>query len=101
VSSGLREGKTMRYFAHALREELERCKVSPYYLAEFTGLDQAFVRRLASGEKNPSLSTVIVIAQAIPSDQLKFKADPMVGQVLPRLVSAAMSDAVMGTRRRD
>ncbi len=90
----------MRYFAHALREELERCQVSPYYLAEFTGLDHAFVRRLVSGEKNPSLQTVIAIAQAIPSDQQKFKSDPMVALVLPRLVSASMSDAVMGTRRR-
>jgi predicted transcriptional regulator len=90
----------MRYFAHALREEMARLEVSPYYLAEFTGLDQAFVRRLASGEKNPSLGTVVVLAMALVSDAQKFKANPMMAQVLSRLVSAAMADAVAGNRRR-
>jgi hypothetical protein len=90
----------MRYFAHALREELERLEVSPYYLAEFTGLDHAFVRRLVSGEKNPSLTTVVLLALALVSDAKKFKDNPMMAQVLSRLVSAAMSDAVAGSRRR-
>ncbi len=90
----------MRYFAHALREELDRLEVSPYYLAEFTGLDQAFVRRLVSGEKNPSLSTVVLLALALVSDQAKLKDNPMMSLVLSRLVSAAMSDAVAGNRRR-
>jgi transcriptional regulator with XRE-family HTH domain len=90
----------MRHFAHALREELARAGLSPYYLAEFTGLDPAFVRRLVSGEKNASLQTVIALAMALVSDPERFKADPMVAQVLSRLVAAAMADAVAGGRRR-
>ena len=90
----------MRYFAHALREELERLDVSPYYLAEFTGLDQAFVRRLVSGEKNPSLNTVVLLSLALVSDAEKFKKNPMMAKVLPRLISAATSDAVAGNHRR-
>jgi predicted transcriptional regulator len=90
----------MRYFAHALREEMDRLGVSAYYLAEFTGLDQAFVRRLAAGEKNASLVTVVALAMALVSDAQKYKTNPMMAQVLSRLVSAAMADAVAGDRRR-
>jgi hypothetical protein len=80
---------------------LQQTRESPtYYLAEFTGLDPAFVRRLVAGEKNASLQTVIALAMALVSDPERFKADPMVAQVLSRLVAAAMADAVAGGRRR-
>lgn len=90
----------MHAFAQALREEVARAGLSAYYLAEFTGLDPAFVRRLLAGEKNPSLQTVIALALALVSDPARYQADPTVAQVLSRLVAAAMADAVAGGRRR-
>lgn len=52
-------------FAERLSRLLEQHDVSCYKIAEFTHLDQSYLSRLRSGDKNPSPETLVKISLAL------------------------------------
>ena len=52
-------------FAQALNDLAKLCGKSEYQLAQYAGLDPAFVRRLFDGEKNASNMTIIRLTIAL------------------------------------
>ncbi len=50
----------MSDFAHALSDLAKLCGKSEYQLAQYSGLDPTFVRRLFDGEKGASNLTIVV-----------------------------------------
>jgi transcriptional regulator with XRE-family HTH domain len=53
-------------FAKVFSKLVENYSLSSYQISQFSGLDQAYLSRLKSGErKNPSPETVVKIALAI------------------------------------
>ncbi len=58
----------MNELARTLRDLARRWGVSEEYIAEFTGLDRSYIRRLFSGEKrNPSRRVLVAVALALVS----------------------------------
>jgi hypothetical protein len=59
-------GLYLNYFSGAFTKILEKAEVSCYQISQYTHLDQAYLSRLKSGEKqNPSPETVIKISLAL------------------------------------
>jgi DNA-binding XRE family transcriptional regulator len=51
-----------------LKEERQRRKLSKYYIAQESGLSPQMVGYVESGERNPTLETVLRIAEAMDVD---------------------------------
>ena len=83
-----------------LQSQLRARRKTLYFLAEFTGLDIRYLRRLASGEKlNPSTETLVKIAFALVASEEQFKQDPTLPMVLGELLLAGGYTAVGAARR--
>ncbi len=86
--------------ARYLHSQLQARRKTLYFLAEFTGLDIRYLRRLASGEKlNPSTETLVKIAFALVASEEQFKQDPTLPMVLCELLLAGGYTAVGAARR--
>lgn len=84
----------MTEFATTLRNLAKLCGKSEYELANLTGLDPSFIHRLMSGEKNPSSSTVMKLAIALPMSKELAKQHPVeVPNILTLLFMAQLADA--------
>ena len=87
--------------ARYLREQVRIRRKSLYFLAEFTGLDIRYLRRLASGEKrNPSTETLVKIAFALVACEEEFRRDPALPMVLSEVLLAGGHTAI-GVSRGD
>lgn len=88
-------------FANTLRLLAQRRGLSVHYLAEFTGLDPSFVRRLMTGEKHPGDETVLLLALALVScpERYRKEKEGMVN-TLSTLWTALMEDAADTVTRR-
>lgn len=86
--------------AQYLHDQLRARGKSLYFLAEFTGLDIRYLRRLACGEKrNPSTETLVKVAFALVACEEQFKQDPRLPMVLGELMLAAGYTAVGAAHR--
>ncbi len=88
----------MNEFAKTFRELIRRSGKSITQLAKDSGVDVAYVRKLASGEKrHPSHLTVIKLMIGLVADERIAQRDPQIVQHgLGMLLSAMLSDAVAG-----
>ena len=85
----------MSEFAKTLTALAKLCGKSEYQLAQYSGLDPSFVRRLFDGEKEASNRTIIRLANALVMDpELAEKYPARVPFVLNALRDAQLSDAI-------
>ncbi len=85
----------MSDFAKTLKHLAELCGKSEYQLAQYSGLDPIFVRRLSDGEKRASNLTFIRLILALVMDPELARPFPaQVPFVLQTLKSAQLSDAI-------
>ena len=85
----------MSEFAQTLKGLARLCGKSEYQLAQLSGLDPTFVRRLFDGEKNASNLTMIRLAIALVMDpELARKHPDRVPFILNALTDAQLSDAI-------
>lgn len=85
----------MSDFAHALNDLAKLCGKSEYQLAQFSGLDPTFVRRLFDGEKRASNLTIIRLTIALVMDpDLARRYPAQVPFILNALKDAQLSDAI-------
>ena len=89
----------MTHFASTLKRLASERKMSVQYLADFTSLDPSYIRRLMTGEKTPSMLTLIKLAIALCSCPERFQQDK-VGepQTLFELLLALLSDGAASSR---
>lgn len=84
----------MRDFVKTLKDLGSLCGKSEYQIAQISGLDPSFVRRLFDGEKNASNLTVIRLTIALVMDlDLARKYPAQVPFILNALKDAQLSDA--------
>jgi len=93
----------MSEFAQALNDLAKLCGNSEYQLAQYSGLDPTFVRRLFDGEKRASNLTIIRLTIALVMDaDLARKYPAQVPFILNALKDAQLSDAIAtSTESRD
>jgi hypothetical protein len=85
----------MSVFAKTLKDLAKVCGKSEYQLAEYSGLDPTFVRRLVDGEKRASNLTIIRLAIAlVMCPELARKYPAQVPFILNALKDAQLSDAI-------
>ncbi len=85
----------MSEFAQALNDLAKLCGKSVYQLAQYSGLDPTFVRRLFDGEKRASNLTIIRLTIALVMDpDLARKYPAQVPFILNALKDAQLSDAI-------
>lgn len=97
----------MSYFSLTLSDYISKRDRSFHTLAKYSGLDASFVFRLTTGEKNPSLVTIVrltdaffateedwVLSQLDDRDLCVDRDDPEYIRLWYRLVQAATKDAV-------
>lgn len=85
----------MSDFAKTLRTLAKQCGKSEYQVAQFSGLDPSFVRRLFDGEKRASNLTIIRLALALVTDPTLIEEHPdTVPFILHTLKNAQLSDAI-------
>jgi len=85
----------MSDFAQALNDLAKLCEKSEYQLAQYSGLDPTFVRRLFDGEKRASNLTIIRLTIALVMDpDLARKYPAQVPFILNALKDAQLSDAI-------
>lgn len=85
----------MSDFAQALNDLAKLCGKSEYQLAQYSGLDPTFVRRLFDGEKRASNLTIIRLTIALVMDpDLAGKYPAQVPFILNALKDAQLSDAI-------
>ncbi len=85
----------MSEFAQTLKGLATLCGKSEYQLAQYSGLDPTFVRRLFDGEKNASDITIIRLTIALVTcPDLARKHPAQVPFVLNALKDAQLSDAI-------
>jgi len=85
----------MSEFAQTLKDLADVCGKSEYQLAQYSGLDPAFVRRLMRGEKRASNLTIIRLTIALVMDPELAHAYPaQVPFILNALKDAQLSDAI-------
>ena len=88
-------GGIMNEFAQTLRDLAKLCGKSEYQLAQLSGLDPTFVRRLFDGEKRASNLTIIRLTIALVMDpELARKYPAQVPFILNALKDARLSDAI-------
>ncbi|MDP9411197.1 MAG: helix-turn-helix domain-containing protein [Chloroflexota bacterium] len=81
-------------FARTLRGLARLAGKSERELAGIAGIDDAYVRRLMTGEKaNPSPATVIRLAIALVACPDLIRRHPTVADALPALMDAMLNDA--------
>jgi hypothetical protein len=59
----------MSEFAQTLKDLADVCGKSEYQVAQLSGLDPTFVRRLSDGEKRASNLTIIRLTMALVMDK--------------------------------
>jgi hypothetical protein len=85
----------MSEFARTLKDLADVCGKSEYQIAQLSGLDPTFVRRLFEGKKNASNLTIIRLTIALVMDPRLAQAYPaQVPFVLNALKDAQLSDAI-------
>jgi len=85
----------MSDFAKPLKDLARLCGKSEYQLAQLSGLDPTFVRRLFDGEKRASNQTIIRLTIALVMDPELARMYPaQVSFVLNALKDAQLSDAI-------
>ncbi len=85
----------MSEFAKTLTDLAKLCGKSEYQVAQFSGLDPTFVRRLFDGEKRASNLTIIRLTMALVMDPRLIERYPdQVPFILNALTSAQLSDAI-------
>ena len=85
----------MSDFAKTLTDLARLCGKSEYQLAQLSGLDPTFVRRLIDGQKKASNMTIIRLTIALVMDpELVRKHPDTVPFVLNALKDAQLSDAI-------
>ena len=85
----------MSEFAQTLTDLAKLCGKSEYELAQLSGLDPTFVRRLVDGEKRASNLTIIRLAIGLVMDsELAAKYPAQVPFILNALKTAQLSDAI-------
>jgi len=66
MQSVMQEWANPQYFSQVLSSILEKTSVTCYQISQYSGLNQAYLSRLKSGEKvNPSIGTVLTITYAL------------------------------------
>ena len=87
----------MSDFAQTLKDLARLCGKIEYQLAQYSGLDPTFVRRLFDGEKRASDLTIIRLTIALVMDaELARKHPAQVPFILNALKDAQLSDAIAG-----
>ena len=85
----------MSEFAKTLNDLAKLCGKSEYQLAQFSGLDPTFVRRLFDGEKRASNLTIVRLTIALVMDPELARNHPaQVPFILNALKDAQLSDAI-------
>ncbi len=85
----------MSDFAKTLKDLAKLCGKNEYQLAQLSGLDPSFVRRLFDGEKRASNQTIIRLTVALVMDPGLAKRYPsQVSFILNALEDAQLSDAI-------
>ena len=85
----------MSNFANTLSDLAKLCGKSEYQLAQYSGLDPTFVRRLFDGEKRASNLTIIRLTIALVMDpELARRHPAQVPFILNALKDAQLSDAI-------
>jgi transcriptional regulator with XRE-family HTH domain len=85
----------MSEFARTLSDLAKLCGKSQYQVAELSGLDPTFVRRLFNGEKRASHLTIIRLTIALVMDPKLAREHPdRVPFILNALTEAQLSDAI-------
>ena len=85
----------MSDFSKTLRNLAKLCGKSEYQVAQYSGLDPSFVRRLFDGEKRASNLTIIRLALALVTDPKLIEQHPdSVPYILNALKNAQLSDAI-------
>jgi hypothetical protein len=85
----------MSEFAQTLKDLAKLCGKSEYELAQLSGLDPTFVRRLVDGEKRASNLTIIRLTIGLVMDpELIRKYPARVPFILNALKTAQLSDAI-------
>jgi len=85
----------MKEFAQTLNDLAKLCGKSEYQLAQYSGLDPTFIRRLFDGEKRASNLTIIRLTMALVMDkELAQKYPAQVPFILNALKDAQVSDAI-------
>ncbi|MGH2533090.1 MAG: hypothetical protein ACRDJW_12395 [Thermomicrobiales bacterium] len=85
----------MSEFAKTLKDLAKLCGKSEYQIAQLSGLDPTFVRRLFDGEKNASNLTIVRLTIALVMDpELARKHPAQVPFILNALKDAQLSDAI-------
>jgi hypothetical protein len=88
-------GGRMSEFAQTLSDLARLCGKSEYQIAQLSGLDPSFVRRLFDGEKRASDLTIIRLTIALVMDpELARKHPTQVPFILNALKDAQLSDAI-------
>ena len=54
-----------REFRAYLKKLMDKCQLTAYGLGQISTLDPTFIRRIASGQRNPSRRTVLKIAASL------------------------------------
>jgi predicted transcriptional regulator len=54
-----------RKFRAYLKKLMDKCQLTAYGLGQISKLDPTFIRRISSGQRNPSRRTVLKIAAAL------------------------------------
>jgi hypothetical protein len=80
----------MNDFARTLQDQLKARNKSLTFLAEFTGIDRAYVSRLARGERErPSPETVVKLWMGLIACEEQFRKDPTMPFGLAELLTSA------------
>jgi hypothetical protein len=91
----------MSQFSNTFYELARQRQMSIDYLAEFTRLDPAFIRRLMTGQKKPSHATTIKLALALVSDKERYRRErEAMPNTLATLVDALLADAAVDSVTR-
>lgn len=85
----------MSEFAKSLNDLARLCGKSEYQVAQYSGLDPTFVRRLFDGEKRASNLTIIRLTIELVMDaELAARYPAQVPFILNALTGAQLSDAI-------
>ncbi len=80
----------MNDFARTLQDQLKARGKSLTFLAEFTGIDRAYISRLARGEKErPSPETVVKLWMGLIACEEQYRQDPLMPHGLTELMLSA------------
>lgn len=80
----------MNDFARTLQDQLKARRKSLTFLADFTGIDRAYISRLARGTKeHPSPETVVRLWMGLIACEEQFRKDPLMPMGLVELMLSA------------